>query len=297
MSAVAPASTDPVTAAAIAGNARSTRALGWVRLVHAFPVATVTVATAGVAWGSGGNDAGAMRVAVVTLAMFFGQCSVGIQNDYLDRFRDAAMKPRKPIPAGLVHAEHARVAWVACLLAFVALNVPLGLQALAVGVAALSAGFAYNQGLKFSPFGFLAYVAGFSLLGIWVWVATDAVRPELLWALAFAPPMLAGLGIINAVPDVAADKATGVRTLATAIGRERAVLVSWGLFAAGLVVMLLGMLAVDVRVARLAVPAGASLLAAGLGIACSATGRDWPAFRCYGIGTAVALVGWLAAAG
>lgn len=286
-----------MTAATIATTSLSARAMGWVRLTHAFPVATVTAATAGVAWGSAGDNATPARIGLVTLAMFFGQCSVGIQNDYLDRFRDAAVKPAKPIPAGLVPAEHARVAWPVCLLLFVLLHASMGLLTLALGVAALSAGFVYNASLKFSPLGFVAYVAGFSLLGMWVWVATDAVRPELLWALAFAPPVLAGLGISNAIPDVAADRLTGVRTLATALGRQRAALASWGLFAGGWALMLLGVVAVDVSVPNLAAPAAGSLLVASLGVACSASHRDWPAFRLYGISTAVALVGWLAAAG
>jgi len=286
-----------VSTATLVAPPATARLLGWVRLVHAFPVAMVTAATGAVAWASGGESASPARIALVTLAMFFGQCSVGIQNDYLDRFRDGVAKPAKPIPAGLVGAAHARVAWVLCLAVFAALHVSLGLPTLAVGVAALSAGFSYNQRLKFSRLGFLAYVAGFSLLGAWVWVATEAVRAELLWALVLGPPMLAGLGISNMIPDVVGDARTGVRTLATALGRARAAAASWGLFAAGWLAALVGAAVVDVDATRLVLSLALSLLLSAGGVACTAGGRDWPAFRLYGLATAVVLVGWLWAAG
>ncbi len=286
-----------MSTATLVAPAVTARLLGWVRLVHAFPVVMVTATTGAVAWVSGGEDASPARIGLVTLAMFFGQCSVGIQNDYLDRGRDAVAKPAKPIPAGLVRATHARVAWVACLAVFAALHVPLGLPTLGVGLAALSAGFAYNQRLKFSPFGFLAYVAGFSLLGAWVWVATEAVRAELLWALVFGPPMLAGLGISNTIPDVVGDSRTGVATIATALGPPLAATVSWGLFAAGWLAALVGVAVVEVDATRFSLALAVSLVVGATGVACTVGGRDWPAFRLYGVATAVGLVGWLWAAG
>ncbi len=264
-------------------------------MVHTFPVAAVTFATVALAAASGGDAASPGRVTLLGIAMFFGQCSIGIQNDYLDRGRDAG-RADKPIATGLVRPRAAAATWVVAATLFVALYARLGPITLALGIAAVTSGYAYNLWLKHTPFGALAYVAGFCLLALWVWSGTDALRPALLWIFVFGPPILIGLALANAIPDIEHDRRAGVRNLATLLGPAQAVRV----------MLLAAVFGIGTEVAAAlwfaevgALPALTAGIALGL-LACIAfaahRGYHRVAFRVYGVMAVVLAAGWVAAA-
>jgi 4-hydroxybenzoate polyprenyltransferase len=271
------------------------RIAGWILATHAFPVAAVTTVTFLLALLSDGDESSPGRALLLAGAMLFGQVSIGLQNDYVDRHRDAAAKPGKPIPAGQVPAERARAVTVAAGTAFLALHAWLGLVALVVGVAAVSAGYAYNLCLKHTRFGGLAYVAGFGLLTLWVWVATEALRPALAWCGVFGAPLLFGVAVGNAAPDIEGDRATGVRNLAAILGWPAAGIVSWGSIATGVALAGFGVLVFESNAQVLAaglIPTAALLVG---GIAASAAGRHWLAFRLQAVLAAVLALAWIIA--
>jgi 4-hydroxybenzoate polyprenyltransferase len=76
-----------------------------VRLVHPGPALAV-VLLSGVLGGvlvlQAGGSVGDGRLLLTVLAVAGSQILTGALNDWVDRARDAAVQPEKPIPAGLV---------------------------------------------------------------------------------------------------------------------------------------------------------------------------------------------------
>ena len=79
------------------------------------------------------------------------QISIAMINDYCDRRLDAAGKPEKPIPRGLVHPREALVAGLFMIVLMVLLLLPLPPLALLVSLLYLTLAQAYNLGLKSTP--------------------------------------------------------------------------------------------------------------------------------------------------
>src|SRR5581483_12041077 len=75
---------------------------GWLRVIHAFPVATVIVTTGLLLAVLGGSRLGPAGLARGILAVLMTQIATGALNDYIDRERDAVTQPDKPIPSGEV---------------------------------------------------------------------------------------------------------------------------------------------------------------------------------------------------
>src|ERR1700731_2546743 len=80
------------------------------------------------------------------------QISIAMINDYRDRRVDAAAKPKKPIPRGLVYPHEALIAGLFMIVVMLLLLLPLPRLALLISLAYLALGQGYNLGLKATPF-------------------------------------------------------------------------------------------------------------------------------------------------
>jgi 4-hydroxybenzoate polyprenyltransferase len=163
---------------------------------------------------------------VIFAAVLLQQISVGWSNDWLDSKRDkAANRTDKPTVNGLVPVSALRTGSViaAALAEIVALL--LGSPAAVVMLLMLIFGWSYNLGLKANWASVIPYALGFGVLPIFVGLAL----PEPFWAPSWVVCVAALLGVAahfaNVLPDIAADKLTGVNALPHLIGQRASAVV------------------------------------------------------------------------
>lgn len=223
---------------------RGRRALHALRLLHPFPTLlnAVAVVLLALVAADGRPALGAtLRLAATMLAV---QSAIGIVNDCVDRELDAATKPWKPIPAGVVGRRAAWGLGAAAIALALLLGATLGPAAWLLSTAGLGAGLAYDLRLKRTPLSGLTYAVALPLVPLWVWTALGRFTPALLWVWPVGALLGGALHLANALPDLEADAASGVHGLAQRLGRRRALTGAWGgyllavLLAAGLGLLL-----------------------------------------------------------
>ncbi len=149
--------------------------------------------------------------ALTAPALLAGQLSTGWSNDACDAARDAAAgRTDKPLARGDISA---RAVWTAAGLAAaagLALALFIGPLTAALYVLVVAPGWAYNLGLKSTLWSGALFLLGFGPLPAYA-ASTLPGHPAPRWAVTFAAALL-GLGahFANVLPDLAADKATGV---------------------------------------------------------------------------------------
>ncbi len=183
---------------------------------HPGPTLVVTVLAAALSLAAGLS---LWRIALLTLAVFAGQLSVGLSNDALDAGRDRAVgRTDKPIARGDISL---RTGWIAAILALalaLGLSAPLGLGMLAAHAIFLASAWSYNAGLKATPISILPFILGF---GAFPAFATLAARdPELAapWALLAGGALGAAIHLTNVLPDLDDDARTGISGLPHRLG-------------------------------------------------------------------------------
>lgn len=167
------------------------------------------------------------RVVVLVAAVLFGQLSIGISNDAIDRERDRAVGRRdKPLVRDEVSNRTAWTAAIGSVIVALALSVPLGGGMLLAHVVTIGAGWAYNVGLKATAVSIVPFIVSFGLFPSLATLA--APEPEL--AAPFAAIAGAALGaavhLTNVLPDLDDDRATGIRGLPHRLGASVSVLVA-----------------------------------------------------------------------
>ncbi|NUO90366.1 MAG: UbiA family prenyltransferase [Dermatophilaceae bacterium] len=184
---------------------------------HPGPTLAVTVLTALLAWSAGHLPG---RGLLVTGAVLTGQLSIGWSNDLVDAGRDRAVgRTDKPLASGDVPERVVRLACGTALVACVGLSLACGLASglvhLALGVAS---GWSYNLWFKRSVLSPLPYAVAFGALPAVVTLAlpTPALPPA--WVVATGAFLGVGAHLLNALPDLADDEATGVRALPHVLG-------------------------------------------------------------------------------
>jgi 4-hydroxybenzoate polyprenyltransferase len=189
----------------------------WLGSTHPGPSFAVTIVTVVLSIGVGLSP---ISVAFLGFAMLLGQFSVGLSNDWIDSARDiAAGRTDKPVATGAISVGAVRASsWITALLAL-ALTVPLGPWALLAHTVFIVSAWSYNLWLKKTALSVLPYIVSFGLLPAVVTLVLPA------WAAWWALGAGALLGIAahfaNVLPDLEADRATGVRGLPHRLG-ERA---------------------------------------------------------------------------
>ena len=201
---------------------------GAIRLTHPFPSLLDGLATAAFALLAGGDAPTALRLGV---AMTCLQASIGILNDVIDAPHDAGHKPGKPIPAGLVARSAARVGAVGAAVIGLLLAAPSGWATLALAGVILAIGYGYDRFAKGTAWSWLPFALGVPLLPVFGWLGAAGTVPA-TFAILLPTAVVAGaaLAIANARADAERDAATGVESVATALGPERAWIVSAALF-------------------------------------------------------------------
>ncbi len=152
--------------------------------------------------------------ALTAPAMLAGQLSIGWSNDAADAGRDAAAgRTDKPVASGAISV---RAVWIAAgvsLLAALAMALFISVLTALILAVIVGAAWAYNLGLKSSPASGLMYILGFGPIPAYA-ASTLPGQPIPIWY-ATAAAALVGLGghFANVLPDLAADRATGVSGL------------------------------------------------------------------------------------
>lgn len=206
---------------------------------HPVPTIAVTAISTGLAALAGLSLA---RGALLVLAVFAGQLSIGWSNDAIDAARDrATSRTDKPVASGSVSTRTVAIAAGVSLLAAVILSLALGWLPGLAALTVVACGWLYNLGLKATVFSFVPYAVAFGMLPA---AATQSL-PDPAWPAPWA--MIAGAlfgvsaHLANVLPDLDDDLDTGVRGFPHRIGaRATAVLCPVLLGAASLVILLGG---------------------------------------------------------
>lgn len=157
------------------------------------------------------------------LSMVLLQAAVGALNDVVDAPLDAGRKPGKPIPAGLVRPVVGRRIAVAAGVAGLVLAAPSGAATLVLAGVLLGLGVVYDLRLKGTAWSWLPFAIAIPLFPTYGWLGSAGTVP-VIWALVVPTAMVAGaaLAIANASVDIERDRAAGIASVATHIGRGRA---------------------------------------------------------------------------
>jgi len=201
-------------------------------------------------------------------AMLAGQLSVGWSNDAFDARRDAAAgRTDKPVATGDISVRAVWLAAAAALAACAIMALAIGVATAIVTAVIIGAAWAYNAGLKATPASGLMYIAGFGPIPAYA-ASTLPGHPWPAWPVTAAAAAV-GLGahFANVLPDLAGDRATGVR------GLPQQVAARWGGRA--------------VRAAALLL----LLLASVLLLAAASPGRRWVALAGLGAAALLGLAG------
>ncbi|MGZ6266150.1 MAG: UbiA family prenyltransferase [Candidatus Limnocylindrales bacterium] len=269
--------------------------MGLFRIVHPFPSGLDAIAAIAVALIAGAGLSTALRLG---LGMLFLQFAIGIANDLADAPADALGKPSKPLPAGLLTSRQARMVLLVAGAAGLASAASVGVPALVVGFLGLADGLVYDLRLKGTALSWAPFAAGVGLLPIYGWWGVTGSWPVALWGVA-AMAVLAGvtLALANALADLQKDRRSEVRSVATALGRDRTLTLDATLMLAIQIIALTTAVILGAGIWALAVgSAGACLGWLGVGLSSTARERSRQAgWEVQAVGFVLLGAGWLAA--
>lgn len=199
---------------------------------------------------------------LVAPAMLAGQLSVGWSNDASDAARDiAAGRTDKPVARGEISVRSLWVAAVASVVAALAMSASISLLTMGINALLIGAGWAYNLGLKSTPWSGVMYLLGFGPLPAYAASTLPGQPAPRFWVCVAAALVGLGAHFVNVLPDLAADLRSGVR------GLPQLVAARWGPGAARAVALVLLLSASALLVAE-ASPARRWIAVAGLGLSC-----------------------------
>lgn len=241
----------------------SAAAAGLIRACHPVPTAAVTTLTTAL---GAALDVPTPQLVLLAIAVLAGQLSVGWLNDYVDRQRDrAAGRSDKPLAVGTVTPSTVKRATAAAAAVCIPASLSLGVPAGTTHLVAVAGAWAYNLGVKRTVWSWVPYAVGIGSLPVIVWLVTPQPGIPPWWMIAGA--MLLGVGAhgANVLPDLDADRATGVSGLPHRLPR--------GVMRAGTAAVLLGsLLLLTLGPTGTPVAVDAALLTAGIVLAAVAAG-------------------------
>ncbi len=202
-----------------------------IRLIHPAPalaVIALTAALGAILAAQAGAPIGD-RWLFTVLAVAGSQVFTGATNDIADRFRDAAVRPEKPLPAGELSLNAAT--WVASigLAVQLAASWRTGTVPLVLGAAASGSALAYNLFLSRTPLSPLPYLVSFGLLPAWIAAGVGVPIERVLPAIPLVAPFAMAAHLANTLRDFEADAAGSSRSLAQVLGRRASHLLAAGL--------------------------------------------------------------------
>lgn len=214
----------------------NSKALALIRSSHPIPCLAVALFSGLLAVGLGFPPE---RSVLIFVAVLLQQISVGLSNDWIDYERDkAANRTDKPTVSGLVTVSSLRTGSLSAAALAIAASLAMGSGAVLVMLLMLLAGWSYNLGMKLNWSSPIPYAVGFGTIPIFVGMAAT----EPLWVEPWIVLAAALLGVsahfANVLPDMQADKLTGVRALPHLMGqRLSAVVISLSALLATLLVV------------------------------------------------------------
>ncbi|GAA5209872.1 UbiA family prenyltransferase [Microbacterium kyungheense] len=183
----------------------------------------------------------AARLALLTVAVFAGQLSVGVSNDAFDAARDREVgRADKPIARGDVAVG---VAWgvSAGLLALaLLLSALVGWRMLAAHAVALGSALAYNAGLKSTRWSIVPFLVSFGLFPSLATLSAPVPAFAAGWAWLAGAALGAAVHLTNVLPDLDDDERTGVRGLPHRLGPRASAVLAAAAVVAGAVAVLVG---------------------------------------------------------
>ena len=236
------------------------------------------------------------------VAVCLVNAGIGALNDYCDRDLDARSKPSKPLVQGLVRPWQALVLGLATLVAGLATTRWLPWPARVSAVVYATAGVAYDLGLKSTRWSWAPFVVAFPLLPIWSWTAVRGWDRRLRWVYPVGAPLVLGIHLANTLPDLAADRRSGVQGLAHRLGPRWSRYVCWAgyLVAQVLVLARTRRPTAPAKAARAGAVSSAALLASAILVDRLGSRTDQRAaltwhFRLLALAAVPLSVGWLLA--
>lgn len=173
------------------------------------------------------------RLAVLGLSVLLGQLSVGLSNDWLDAERDrAAGRTGKPVAAGDIGVPVVRAAALLAAVAGFALTLPLGVPATIAHTVFIVAGWSYNLWFKRTILSVLPYLIGFGVLPLVVTLSLPEPSGAAWWAVGAGALLGVAAHVANALPDLDADRQTGVIGLPLRMGERASGIVAFAALAA-----------------------------------------------------------------
>ncbi|MDQ1722171.1 MAG: hypothetical protein QOI26_1905 [Pseudonocardiales bacterium] len=158
-------------------------------------------------------------------AVLAGQLTIGWSNDLIDAQRDrAAGRQDKPLAVEPESGRQVRLALGAALVLAVLLSLALGWRAAALHGVTVAGGWAYNLGLKATPWSALAYFVAFGALPAIATSATPGSKLAPAWTMLAAGLVGVAAHFGNVLPDLPADLAAGVLGLPQRLGATGSVL-------------------------------------------------------------------------
>jgi 4-hydroxybenzoate polyprenyltransferase len=218
------------------------------------------------------------------------QLCIGVINDVVDLPADAVAQPYKPLVRGALGRSTA--AWAGAVLGAIGLGAAatINLETLGLGAAALAAGLSYDLGLRRTILSWAPWWGGMAVLPLTAYASAGSIPSRLLVLIPLAALIAIGLHLANALPDIDADRAAGVRSFPVAVG------VNAGRWAGPAALAAAATLA-----ALLAAPIGQGLLVAlggcavmGIAVLVVIISRSSRPFPILAVATAVFAVAWLA---
>jgi 4-hydroxybenzoate polyprenyltransferase len=171
---------------------------------------------------------------LVAPAMLAGQLSVGWSNDACDAARDvAAGRTDKPVARGEISVRSLWVAAVVSVVAALAMSAAISLLTMGILALLVGAGWAYNLGLKSTPWSGVMYLLGFGPLPAYAASTLPGQPAPRFWVCVAAALVGLGAHFVNVLPDLTADLSSGVR------GLPQLVAARWGPGAARAAALLL----------------------------------------------------------
>jgi 4-hydroxybenzoate polyprenyltransferase len=199
------------------------KALALFRSTH--PLPSLSVTSIAVLFGIG-VGLPLQKLLLVGLAVLAQQFSVGLSNDWLDAGRDKAVKRMdKPLAQGLVPLASVRTSSIASAVIALTFAFSLGIAAFLWMLLMLAIGWVYNLGLKANGFSVVPYILGFGILPAFVTLSGQDPALPPVWVMIVAGVFGIAAHFANTLPDLLADKQTGIRALPHILGQKASALV------------------------------------------------------------------------
>jgi 4-hydroxybenzoate polyprenyltransferase len=181
------------------------------------------------------------RLAILTLAVFLGQLSIGFSNDAIDAPRDVAVGRRdKPIATGGIARATVGTAAGVALVGALVLSLVLGWGMFVAHAVLIGGGWAYNAWLKRTALSVLPFIVSFGTLPSVATLSAPDPSVAALWASVTGAVLGVSIHFTNALPDLADDRRTGVRGLPHRLGHRTAGVVAFAALLGGAIVALVG---------------------------------------------------------